>query len=38
MARKTFISYKFDDSRNLRDEIIKSLGEDAKFYNGEKGL
>lgn len=37
MARKTFISYKFDDSRNLRDQIIKSLGDGAKFYQGEKG-
>lgn len=41
MARKTFISYKYSDvvegkSNNLRDRIIKAMGEDAKFYNGER--
>ena len=41
MARKTFISYKYSDvvegkPNNLRDRIIKAMGEDAKFYNGER--
>lgn len=35
MARKTFISYKFSDSEDLRDAIIKALGDDAEFYMGE---
>ncbi|OEF98947.1 hypothetical protein BHF71_10575 [Vulcanibacillus modesticaldus] len=35
MAHKTFISYKYSESQNLRDEIIKALGEDAQFYKGE---
>lgn len=36
MARKTFISYKYTDSCNLRDAIINSLRDDARFYKGEK--
>lgn len=42
MARKTFISYKYSDvveghenDDNLRDGIIRALGEDAQYYNGE---
>lgn len=35
MAHKTFISYKYSESRQLRDEIIKALGEDATYYKGE---
>ncbi|MBC1316251.1 TIR domain-containing protein [Listeria booriae] len=35
MARKTFISYKYSEARQLRDDILDSLGEDARFYNGE---
>ena len=37
MARKTFISYKYSESRELRDRIIKSLGDDATYYKGENG-
>lgn len=42
MARKTFISYKYSDvvegkNNNLRDRIISKLGEDSKFYRGEDG-
>lgn len=37
MAHKTFISYKYSDARFLRDRIIRSLGADAKYYNGEDG-
>lgn len=35
MARKTFISYKFSESQNLRDRIIAKLGADSQFYQGE---
>lgn len=35
MARKTFISYKYSESQQLRDKIIESLGDDAQYYNGE---
>lgn len=38
MARNTFISYKYSESVDLRDEIIKSLGKDGKYYKGEKGF
>lgn len=35
MAHKTFISYKYNESRELRDRIIKALGTDATYYKGE---
>lgn len=35
MAHKTFISYKYDEARDVRDRIIDSLGDDASYYNGE---
>lgn len=35
MARKTFISYKYSESVNLRDRIINALGDDATYYRGE---
>lgn len=35
MARKTFISYKYSEARGLRDVILKSLGTDAIYYQGE---
>lgn len=35
MAKKTFISYKYSEARNLRDKIIEKLGEDATYYMGE---
>lgn len=35
MAHKTFISYKYSESRELRDKIINALGEDATYYKGE---
>lgn len=35
MARKTFISYKYSEARSLRDSIVKSLGDDATYYQGE---
>lgn len=37
MAHKTFISYKYSESRDLRDKIIESLGDDAVYYKGEDG-
>lgn len=35
MAHKTFISYKYSESKELRDRIVKSLGDDANYYLGE---
>lgn len=35
MARRTFISYKYSEARNLRDQIINALGDDASYYQGE---
>lgn len=33
---KTFISYKYSEAQNLRDEIIDALGKDyAQYYQGE---
>lgn len=36
MAHKTFISYKHSEAVGLRDKIIKAMGSDAIYYNGEK--
>ena len=34
--RKTFISYKYSESRDIRDRILRALGPEAtKFYRGE---
>lgn len=35
MARKTFISYKYSDAKEVRNKIIDSLGNDAIYYKGE---
>ena len=35
MAHKTFISYKWSEAQDLRDDIITALGEDATYYKGE---
>lgn len=35
MAHKTFISYKYSEAQKLRDNIIKALGHDAYYYQGE---
>lgn len=35
MARKTFISYKYSEACELRDKILKALGKDATYYQGE---
>lgn len=35
MAHKTFISYKYSEAKILRDKIVTSLGDDAKYYRGE---
>lgn len=35
MAYKTFISYKYSEASDLRDRIVDSLGEDARYYQGE---
>lgn len=35
MAHKTFISYKYSESQDLRNRIIDALGKDADYYKGE---
>ena len=35
MSHKTFISYKYSESQELRDKIVEALGQDAKYYKGE---
>ncbi len=35
MAHKTFISYKYSEAQQLRDDIIEALGDDATYYKGE---
>lgn len=35
MSHKTFISYKYSEAQELRDDIIKSLVDDAQYYQGE---
>ena len=35
MAHKTFISYKYSEARELRDRIIRAMGKDATYYQGE---
>ncbi|KXZ16832.1 TIR domain-containing protein [Bacillus nakamurai] len=35
MARKTFISYKYSEAQELRDDILDALGDDAEYYQGE---
>ncbi|MEG1725844.1 MAG: TIR domain-containing protein [Anaerovoracaceae bacterium] len=37
MAHKTFISYKYSESTELRDRIIAKLGSDSTYYKGEDG-
>jgi len=36
MARKTFISYKYSEAQGLRDTILKALGSNAEYYQGER--
>lgn len=36
MAHKTFISYKYSEAQQLRDDIIEALGDDATYYKGER--
>jgi len=38
MSHKTFISYKHSEALDLRDNIIKAMGTDAVYYNGENGF
>lgn len=35
MARKTFISYKYSEAQDTRDDILEALGDDATYYTGE---
>jgi hypothetical protein len=38
MARKTFISYKYSEARGMRDRILRALGDDATYYQGETSI
>ena len=35
MARKTFVSYRYSEAQDIRDDILEALGEDATYYQGE---
>ena len=35
MPRKTFISYRYSEARTVRDDILKALGPNASYYQGE---
>lgn len=35
MPHKTFISYKYSESKAIRDGIINAFCEEAIYYNGE---
>ena len=35
MAHKTFISYKYSEAQQSRDDILKALSDDAVYYQGE---
>lgn len=35
MAKKTFISYKYSDAKEKRDQIVEAFGVDATYYRGE---
>lgn len=35
MAKKTFISYKYSEAQDLRDDVLVALGDDASYYLGE---
>lgn len=35
MAHRTFISYKYSEAQDTRDAIIRALGKDATYYQGE---
>lgn len=35
MGRKTFISYKYSEAKELRDKILEKLGKDSNYYQGE---
>lgn len=38
MAHKTFISYKYSESQQLRNKIIEALGDDATYYKGKRAI
>ena len=37
MGREVFVSYKYSDAVDTRDEIRRKLGRDGHYYNGERG-
>lgn len=38
MGHNVFVSYKFSDALDTREEIRKKLGKEGHYYNGEKGF
>ncbi len=38
MGHRVFVSYKYSDAVNTREEIRKKLGDEGQYYNGEKGF
>ena len=38
MGREVFVSYKYSDAVDTREEIRKKLGNEGHYYNGEKGF
>ena len=37
MGREVFVSYKYSDAVDTRDEIRDKLGKEGHYYNGERG-
>jgi len=35
VAHKTFVSYKYSEAQQSRDDILEALGSDATYYQGE---
>lgn len=38
LAYKTFISYKYNEARDVRDKIIQALGSAVRYYKGETSI
>lgn len=38
MGHEVFVSYKYKDAVDTREEIRKKLGKEGHYYNGEKGF
>ena len=38
MGHEVFVSYKYSDAFNTKEEIRKKLGKEGHYYNGERGF